>query len=165
MARLEQEGTLEIRAAIPVEDPSWEGTELVFSIPVALAGQAQLVPSGEVVVRLQVRSALAQECRRCLESVETPVEEDLTLVFAPKEEDQEFEDESVRPLPENASVLDLRAAIREEMILSQTPLALCRSDCLGLCPRCGTNRNQEQCQCSEESADPRWDALRALRDE
>jgi uncharacterized protein len=165
LARLEREGTLEIRAEIPIEDPSWEGTELAFSTPVALSGQVQLVPSGEVVARVQVRGVLAQECRRCLEPVETPVSEDLILVFGPMEGEEGRGDEDIRPLPNEASVLDLGGAVREEILLSQTPLALCKQDCLGLCPRCGANRNLEQCQCTEESADPRWDALRALRDE
>jgi uncharacterized protein len=39
---------------------------------------------------------------------------------------------------------------------------LCDEACLGLCPSCGANRNDDPCHCGSESRDPRWDALRAL---
>jgi uncharacterized metal-binding protein YceD (DUF177 family) len=29
---------------------------------------------------------------------------------------------------------------------------------------CGTNLNEGACDCSEEETDPRWEALRALKD-
>jgi len=61
--------------------------------------------------------------------------------------------------------LELGTAIREEMVLSQSPFALCAPDCRGLCPRCGVNLNEETCQCISEEQDPRWDALRALNEE
>jgi uncharacterized protein len=164
LARLEREGTLEIQAAIPSDDPSWDGTELRFSTPLSISGQAQWLTSGEVLVRVSLLGRLAQECRRCLDSVEVPVEEEVTLLFVPPGEAAE-EDEGVRLLPADMVELDLAEAIREEVILSQWPFALCRPDCRGLCPRCGTNLNEEICQCSSEELDPRWDALRALNEE
>ena len=39
---------------------------------------------------------------------------------------------------------------------------LCRPDCLGLCPTCGADRNEEPCTCAEPG-DPRWAALDVLR--
>jgi uncharacterized protein len=41
---------------------------------------------------------------------------------------------------------------------------LCRDDCKGLCPQCGVNRNHKSCECGGTS-DPRWDALRKLKNE
>jgi uncharacterized protein len=162
---LEREGSLEIRSEIPARDPSWEGTEFRFSAPLSVSGQVQWIPSGEVLARLRLRGLLAQECRRCLEPVDVPVDEELELLFAPMEESDDPDEENVRPLPENAGELDLIEAIREEVVLTQTLLALCRTDCQGLCPQCGTNLNESSCQCSREEADPRWNALRALNRE
>ncbi len=39
---------------------------------------------------------------------------------------------------------------------------LCRPDCAGLCPHCGTNLNDGACDCEEDRTDPRWDALREV---
>jgi uncharacterized protein len=165
MARLEREGSLEIRSDIPSDDPSWEGTELRFSAPLSISGQAQYLASGDVLARLKVRSALAQECRRCLEPVEVPVDQSMDLLFVPTDESATGEDEETRPLPPAGAELDLTEAVREEIILAQSPFALCSSDCKGLCPQCGVNLNRESCQCSLGEPDPRWEALRGLNEE
>ena len=164
LARLEREGALEIQAAIPPDDPIWEGTELRYSIPLSISGQAQSLTSGEVLVRLSLRGRSRQECRRCLDPVEIPVEEELTLLFVPPGESNDGNEE-VRFLPEGTADLELGKALREEVILSQRPFAVCRPDCRGFCPQCGVNLNEETCQCSDEGSDPRWDALRALNEE
>lgn len=165
LARLEREGSLEVRADIPTDDPCWEGTELLFSAPLSVSGQVRSVASGEVFARLRLQGVLAQECRRCLEPVSTEVDEELDLLFFPGEDVGGLDEEGVRLLPEGVDSLDLLDAIREEVVLSQSPLALCRPDCKGLCPQCGINLNQERCQCTKVESDPRWDALRALNEE
>jgi uncharacterized protein len=164
LARLEREGALEVQAAIPPDDPSWDGTELRFSTPLSISGQARWLTSGEVLVRVSLRAGLSQECRRCLEPVEAPLEEELVLLFVPPGGIEEQDDE-VRSLPQGMVELDLREVIREEVILAQRPYVLCRPECRGLCPACGANLNEETCQCSSEELDPRWDALRALNEE
>lgn len=57
-------------------------------------------------------------------------------------------------------VLDLREAIRQYTLAASPMKPLCRPDCRGLCPGCGTDWNERECHCSRERSDPRWDALR-----
>ena len=165
MFRMERKGSLEIQAEIPSDDPSWEGTELRFSSPLSVFGQVRWGPSGEVLARLRLRGLMARECRRCLEPVSVPMEEELDLHFAPADELGAMGEDGVRPLPDGVGVLDLAEAIREEVILSQSLLALCKPDCKGLCPKCGINLNEDCCECAPKESDPRWDALRALNEE
>jgi DUF177 domain-containing protein len=40
---------------------------------------------------------------------------------------------------------------------------LCRADCQGLCPVCGTNLNKGTCSCKREWEDPRLAALKKLK--
>jgi uncharacterized protein len=40
--------------------------------------------------------------------------------------------------------------------------ALCRHDCAGLCPLCGQNLNESQCQCATDAVDPRLEVLKQL---
>jgi uncharacterized protein len=40
---------------------------------------------------------------------------------------------------------------------------LCREDCKGLCPQCGTNLNTETCDCAQEWEDPRLAALKQFQ--
>jgi uncharacterized protein len=60
--------------------------------------------------------------------------------------------------------LDLSAWARDALALALPEQILCRPDCAGLCPVCGKNLNREPHEHEEERADPRWEALAALRD-
>ena len=55
------------------------------------------------------------------------------------------------------------APMVHDAILLELPLApLCREDCRGLCPYCGNDRNESDCECSAP-VDPRWATLDGLR--
>ena len=53
---------------------------------------------------------------------------------------------------------DLRG---EQWLLDVPGYALCREDCKGLCPTCGADLNEGECECPP-AADSRWDALRKI---
>lgn len=164
LARLEREGRLRVDAEIPSDDPLWKGTELTFDGPLHVVAEASIAGGGEVVVRGRLEGTLARECRRCLDPVSEGVTRDVTLVWAPRDElDPEVDDAETRPLELSAMEIDLGSAIREEMILTTDRYVVCDPGCRGLCPRCGTNLNIDECDCTLEEPDPRWDALRALK--
>ena len=58
-------------------------------------------------------------------------------------------------------VLDLTNTLREYRLAAMPLAPLCREDCRGICPRCGTDRNEAICSCEPE-LDPRWASLREL---
>jgi uncharacterized protein len=60
--------------------------------------------------------------------------------------------------------LDVSGWARDAVALALPDKILCRADCAGLCPECGKNLNDEPHEHAEESADPRWAALEALRE-
>ena len=60
--------------------------------------------------------------------------------------------------------LDLRPMVRESVLLEAPTDPLCRADCAGLCPTCGTDLNAGPCRCTPPPADQRWSALDELRD-
>jgi uncharacterized protein len=88
----------------------------------------------------------------------------MDLLFVPSGAAGVEEDEGTRLLPDGAADLDLAEAVREELVLTQSPFAVCAPDCRGLCPQCGANLNEESCECAWEELDPRWEALRALKE-
>lgn len=165
LARLDREGALHVDVRLPADDPIWHGLEVGFAGPVAVTLRASYAGSGEVVVRGRVEGELAQECRRCLRPVPGVLREELTLVFAPEGADSAEDDGDVRPFREDAAALDLGGAVREEIALALDPYVVCDPGCRGLCPRCGVDRNAETCSCTVEEKDPRWDPLRALKEE
>jgi uncharacterized protein len=163
LARLEREGSVQLRARVPADDPLWEGNALAFRSPVSVDVRAQEAASGEVVVRGRMQGVVKGECRRCLDLVLTELNEELNLVYAP-EDLLSGEEGDVRPIPHGARELNIGEAIREELILALDPFVLCDPACRGLCPHCGVNLNQQSCSCVTEESDPRWDVLRTLKD-
>lgn len=122
-----------------------------------------------VRVRLQgwLDSMLRLECGRCLERFDFPVHRDLDLFYLPQSHnrgqgEREIEDEDLSIGYYRDEVIDLGQVIREQFYLALPMKPLCRPDCRGLCPVCGTNLNQAPCACRRDWVDPRLDALKGL---
>ena len=60
--------------------------------------------------------------------------------------------------------LDPEPLVRDAIALELPFAPLCSPTCLGLCPRCGGDRNRSECTCSED-IDPRWAALERFRED
>ena len=107
-------------------------------------------------------------CARCVEPVEIPLAAEFDLIFRPAGADSEAPERSITA-PETEigyyqkDSLLLEDVLREQVLLSLPVRTLCKPDCKGLCPRCGQNRNTQECSCEVGPSDPRWEALAGLR--
>jgi uncharacterized protein len=73
------------------------------------------------------------------------IDDDVDVLFSA---DPELEDDpSVYPLPSPVDVIDVTAAVREELALRVTAFPLCRPDCKGFCAVCGADLNAGPCKC------------------
>ncbi|WP_420125017.1 YceD family protein [Longimicrobium sp.] len=152
-------GEVHVREQVQPDDPMWEGAELTLAEPLDVDLTAREVGEG-VFVRGRLRTTVRLACRRCLSSVEQPVDDAVDLLYMRLDpEDDEAEGE-VYPLPARGDELDLRDAVREQLLLRAPRFALCREECRGLCPSCGADRNHEDCACVPEPASSPWDALK-----
>ncbi len=100
-----------------------------------------------------VEGTMALTCARCLKPFEAPFRVEVRELFSPEatpEDDEEY--------PVEEGFVDLEPLIRDNVVPSMPFAPLCREDCLGLCQRCGGDRNLGECTCAEQ-ADPRWSAL------
>jgi uncharacterized protein len=164
LVALEKAGHLSFQREIPEQDSLWEGSILELSAPVAVDVRLSVSGTGQVLARGTLDTRVHRECRRCLEPVTVPVHVRVDLVWSVPDEFGE-DDGEIRLLDPVATELDLGEVLREELVLASPVYALCREDCRGLCPRCGLNRNEEQCDCVLDEPDPRWEALRTLKTE
>jgi uncharacterized protein len=156
---------LDVREVL--ESPGVQKT-VSFRSPVALeTGMASLVGEidlaltleaieGGVLVRGQFAGDYTGSCRRCLEPLRGAFDVTGTELYRPESEVWE----------EGYVIADLAVDL-EPMILDTVGLALplnplCREDCKGLCPTCGSDLNQGLCDCAEP-VDGRWSALDELR--
>ena len=153
-----------VEASISADDDLWRDTDLKWKHEVGVRLRAAFAGTGELVARGDIRGTLLQECRRCLKPVETRFEDELTLVFV-SEASIVNEDDSSYTFDPTAPTLDMSRAVREEVVLATNPYVVCDPDCLGLCATCGADLNEGPCDCTEDKTDPRWAALRELKDE
>jgi len=61
------------------------------------------------------------------------------------------------------NTIDIREAVRQYSEMAAEMQPLCRPDCPGMCPVCGTDLGIAACQCDRTPMDPRWAALVALK--
>jgi len=169
LVRLKKErGPVRIREEVPEDSPLFQDTDIQLASALTVDLEASLLNRGEVIVRGGFSGVLSRKCRRCLEPVRVPLDEKVDLLFVPEDElgpeEGEEEDETRRFDPMRGA-LDLAEAIREEVVLAAPLYVECDPECRGLCPRCGKNLNEGDCDCVLDEPDPRWDALRAINRE
>ena len=107
-------------------------------------------------------------CSRCLKDFDAKVTVDVDDVFLPTVDvatgaKLRYEDELDQDSPEIDAhhVLDLTDVLRQYRLASFPLAPLCKPDCKGLCPECGTDWNESTCTCGPR-LDTRWDKLREL---
>jgi uncharacterized protein len=152
-------GEARVRELVPPDDPMWEGAAIELAAPLEVDLTARSVGDG-VLARGRLRTTVRLACRRCLATVEKPVDDPVDLLFDTLGPDEEEAEGEVYPLPARGDELDLREAVREQLLLRAPQFALCREECRGLCPSCGADRNQGECGCVPEPAASPWEALK-----
>lgn len=119
----------------------------------------------DVDVGGRIAATVPQTCGRCLEEYPAAVQAVVDVRFAPRpaaghsvelgadDLDVDFYDHDE---------LNLGALVETETTLAVPMKPLCRDDCRGLCPGCGSNRNVSACACPTRTPDPRLAVLKDL---
>ena len=141
-------------------EPCLDVDLIEVTAPSRIAGKAVNL-SGYMELDAELTVEYSTSCSRCL----SPVSRIMTLrIKAPAAETLEHMANDEYIIPENGKI-DLGELAREEFFLNVPMSHLCREDCLGLCPKCGANKNSDKCTCSLQEKDPRWKALEGFFDE
>ena len=101
---------------------------------------------------------LSGECVRCLVGISAELEVDVQELFTYSESDASEEEASRL----EGELIDLEPVLRDQVVLDLPFQPVCREDCAGLCPVCGTNLNDQPEHTHEAEIDPRWAALAGL---
>lgn len=146
--------TREVHLEVPVSGLENPSAGVAADQPLTIALRLESL-SAAIVASGRVRGRWRAVCSRCLTALEADFDLGLREVF----EEDPVEEETY---PLTHDEIDLEQPLRDLIVPELPMVPLCRDDCLGLCPTCGANRNDDPCHCGSESRDPRWDALRAL---
>lgn len=137
--------------------------------PLKAEGKAELVTGalGEIRVSGHVAVQMESDCDRCLEPARFPIDSNFALYYRPVEEGYGDEKEIDTGEAEmgfyEGDGLELNEVLREYVLLALPMQRVCRETCKGICPVCGQNRNQTECDCQVENVDDRWAALKQLK--
>jgi len=145
--------------------------------PLKTSGRAEVVEEHhgkhEIIKDIRLRGRLSAglelQCARCLEPVKQDVDREFELLYRPLGADAGRDELSVTAAEAEIGYYQGDGVLLEDVLREQVLLALplkvtCREDCKGLCPHCGKNLNEEQCSCNVPMEDPRWAALKEIRD-
>lgn len=141
------------------------------------AGHAELVREhhggntsvDDIRVVASLAGRMEVSCARCLELVELDVNRSFDLLYRPLDGERRADEVSISEAETEIGYykgdgLELEDVLREQVLLAVPLKTVCRPDCKGLCPHCGKNLNAETCSCEHHESDPRWNALKGLRD-
>jgi uncharacterized protein len=114
-----------------------------------------------LVVRGAVTACVVTECPLCLDEVRTKVEAEVDEEFTVEsgaitglaDDDAGMEDPAIKALWDGET-MNLTELIRQAVVLAMPGDPLCKSDCRGLCPVCGANRNETTCACEAATTSP-----------
>ena len=139
---------------------------LTVATPPRVAGRIQPSDS-KVTIRGEATAELQGECDRCLKPLSIPVSSTFEVEYVTPDIYQagqaaELLDEDLSLSVFDGEVIDIDELVREQLLLALPAQTLCREYCKGLCPECGSDRNDADCKCQEAEIDPRWAGLKEI---
>lgn len=110
-----------------------------------------------VIAQFHTRPTAHLVCTRCLSEWDQEIDVTAAQVFEP-----EPDDDGYLLAPDNR--IDLSGPVRDEVSLAIPLRPLCRPDCAGLCPTCGSDLNKDPCEGHEETSSSPFAVLQGLLD-
>ena len=119
--------------------------------------------SRQLYVRTEFKTGGMFTCDRCLEEFEREVSSGFAAVYVTDSDGAPSDSEEVQVITPDTNIIDLGEDVRQYAVLALPSKMLCRDDCAGLCPVCGTNLNRAKCDCGKDEVDSRWSGLQKLK--
>ena len=122
--------------------------------------------SGYVHLNADISCSYSSLCARCLKEVDKSIETgiDKAVCKSGTLENEDAENVITDYLIIENNEIDLAALCAEELMFALPYRELCSEDCKGLCPKCGKDLNEGECNCSFKEIDPRLAVLAQLLD-
>lgn len=156
---------LNLQEQIAAADFGYE--ELDFVSSVKFAGEMEHTApyfrlTGEVSAEVKLM------CSRCLAEFTLPLVVPVAEVYTNKQEalpdvDEDSEDFGFDEIGFfEGDDVEIAPALLKALFLELPMRPLCREDCLGICPQCGTDLNKGECSCRADNIDFRLEKLKTL---
>ncbi len=140
-----------------LDEASYRVGGMDLETPDGIQYQLQLTNTGEgIVLSGEASCAAITPCTRCLAPTRIEVSgavEGYYLLEASEDADG-YEDDEFEVIDADGS-FDIAPAIIASLVYATPYVVLCKEDCAGLCPRCGSDLNEGPCACDQaDEIDP-----------
>src|SRR5947208_3414446 len=126
--------------------------------------QMRLISEEEVVKQAEREAEqIIEEARTREREIRLGAEDYADEILNTREVDQPGGDEEMSSPYIDGDELDLRAWARDALALDLPTKIICKEGCLGICPECGKNLNEDPEHRHERKPDARWAKLSELR--
>jgi uncharacterized protein len=131
-----------------------------YDVAVAVTGSLKnAIERFELEARGNCRLRLV--CSRCLEPVEHQLSFHISENFVEEEKGVSAADDGEDILFRDKTI-DIFPAVQRNLFLNIPMKPLCGEDCAGLCPKCGKNLNEGDCDCEGEIVNEQFRELMGM---
>jgi uncharacterized protein len=153
-------GKIEVCGEVEVGELEFYGQVYTFKDPLKVKGV--ISNNGKtLVLTADVEALMGTQCARCLDDIEVDAGFSMEEHFVRSEDNVVHDDETI---VFEGYTIDVDEAVIDDLVMNIDGRYLCSEDCKGLCPQCGKNLNEGECDCNNEYVDPRWAGLADLID-
>ncbi len=132
LSDLKEGVSVEVRGSYDAKVIDAEFPDMLFTKPLSIAGQVEK-SAGTLRFQGALTTSVKRLCGKCLKEAGDAVALDFDWIF-------DLTGKEVIEPVEN---------VREMLILEHPLVYVCSPACKGLCPICGTNRNESVCKCKD----------------
>lgn len=131
--------------------------------------EMEIYKAGEkYVLEGHISGGLEVECDRCLKRYHRDLKHDFrifleSMAFDEDKIEIELGEEDMEVGFIEGESLDLDEIVGEQVYLALPLKSLCRDKCKGLCPLCGMDLNEMECNCSRKQGHPGFSKLMELK--
>lgn len=137
--------------------------EYTLSVPLSCSIKIERT-ADRIDVRLDIETAVEFSCSRCGEPMTQEIRASADITLFPESKKTGNCEEDATDLRFYTEEINLRCMVRDTFLLALPLAPLCREDCKGLCPSCGTNLNVSSCDCDKQSIPSPFEELRRMVD-
>jgi len=166
VAQIREDEGLKVHYVYPDGEPLLGGNEASRLIGRSTVDATVTREGDRVELEGELNANVEFNCDRCLNPTRVPVSQRFDLVYVPPlgtGDETELGEDDLQVGFYRDQIIDLDDLVREQIELALPMSRVCREQCKGLCPVCGANLNDSQCNCTTTPVDPRWAALKEFK--
>lgn len=152
--KADQRGNYQFQLHEDIKPFEYNGELVRFAGPVSIMGEIR-EHQDYSTVKGHINGKVILKCSRCLGEFVFEIDTDFQRKYSEIADQEDV-------LPMKGDRIDIAEPVNESILLELPIKGLCREDCRGICPVCGGDRNENQCDCSQDDIDPRMAELRKL---